>query len=159
MKKLLISLALATMLVAVMATPAMAVTGTTDITGNVAGVIEVTAPVAISLGNMALGDNASGVKTGTIKANAAWTMTAKDVKVTDPGYMVAGGNKLTSKMQISKDDTTWLDADAVSPLTYSGTATAQGGDSFNFYAKQNVVWADPVADSYSITITFTATLD
>ena len=143
------------MLVVAMAVPVMA--ADTVIDGNVVETVEVTAPANFSLGNMSAGATAeSGLKTGTVKANAAWQVTAKDVKETSAGKMVSEANVLANKMEVSADNTTYYAADI--GLTYSGSATGETGSTLNFYAKQQVTFDDVVATGYTITITFTGSL-
>lgn len=161
MKKLITSLALAMLLVAVMVVPAMAANpDDTVIDGDVGSTIDITAPGDFSLGSMPAGQTTtSGVQNGMVYANAAWSMTAQDEKGTNTGYMVSGGTPLLNEMEISDDGSTWCDASgATTQLVYSGSATGSAGASFDFYAQQYVSYDDVVATNYTITITFTGSI-
>jgi hypothetical protein len=163
-RMLIVSVVLA--LVAGMIIPAAVIangTPTTTVTGNIVEAeLTVAAPSAIAFGNFFYGNNTQQSATnGTVTVtpgsrntpDVPWLVTAKDEKVTDPGYMTSGGNKLFNKLQISKDGSTYPDA-APTGVTYSGN----GNGVLPFWAKQNVVNSDPVGN-YTITITFTGQLD
>jgi len=139
------------MLMAVMAMPAMAANpDTTDVTGTVPFTIDVTAPSDIGFGTFVDGINSDSSDTaGTVTCNGTtWSVTAKDLAGTDPGYMKSAGNKLGAKLEISKDGTTFAGADA--GVVYDGQPTA-----LSFWAQQTVALATDKVGAYSITITFT----
>ncbi|MGA2671017.1 MAG: C1 family peptidase [Dehalococcoidia bacterium] len=123
--------------------------------GGPSATIEVTAPSAMAFGNFTVGNNTQQsatnltvVVTGT---PTSWTVTAKDQNVgSGTGYMLSGATQLTSKLQISNDNSTWADAD--SGITYNGTGA--GNYTLPLWAKQNIVGNETVG-SYNITIVFT----
>jgi hypothetical protein len=78
-------------------------------------------------------------------------VTAKDEKAENAGLMTSEENKLAGKLQISKDGTTYANADSAG-ITYTNPTTLP------FYVKQNVLASDK-ADVYTITITFTGVID
>ena len=114
--------------------------------------ITVTAPSAINLGAMAAGATTSGASSanGTVTTNtASWQVTARDEKGTNTGFMINGGSTpLTNKFQVSKDNSTWANADT--GITYNSSPLP-------FYGRQAVIQADP-GGSYTITITFTGSV-
>ena len=151
-KKLLISLASIAALAAVLAVPVMA-QDSTEITGEVAPFIEVTAPSDINLGVMAAGDNTGSSDTsGSVLCNAEfWEVMARDEKDTNCGYMVSGENALGNMFQIGEDGMSYGLANT--GITYQGNPTT-----LPLFVKQEVTQDDP-ASFYVITITFTGTLE
>lgn len=147
-------------LVGVLAIPLAAhaaTSGTTDVNGTVPFSITVNAPQAIGL-TFVLGQTSTGsssaANAGSVTANGAWQVTAKDQNTTagTKGYMLTpGGNKLGSKLQISKDNTTFADADA--GIIYTDSNPVING-SLNFYVRQ-AIGANEQVGYYSITIVFT----
>jgi len=151
-KKLLISLLFVVALVVIAAVPVMAATtDTTEITGEVVAVIDVTAPSDINLGTMALGDNlACSATPGTVTCNAEhWQVTAEDEKISNTGYMTSGANVLANKFQLSETGSVYANAD--DGITYGNPTNLP------LCVKQVVTSGDP-AGSYAITITFTGTI-
>jgi hypothetical protein len=114
--------------------------------------IDITPPSSIDLGAMHTGVNTgSSSQAGTVTCNAAsWQVTAKDQKGNNTGYMTSGSNALDSKFQISKDGSTYSNADT--GITYTGNPTT-----LPLYARQVVESSDRVG-SYSIITTFTGTI-
>ena len=152
-KKLLISLLFVVALVVIAAVPVMAATtDTTEITGEVVAVIDVTAPSDINLGTMALGDNlACSATPGTVTCNAEhWQVTAEDEKISNTGYMTSGANVLANKFQLSETGSVYANADA--GITYDGNP-----ETLPLCVKQEVT-SDDLAGFYSITITFIGVL-
>jgi hypothetical protein len=156
-KKLLFSLFAVVVLLAVMATPVMAAE-TTEITGNVSEVLELTAPSGFSLGDMS---PTSSPATGS-------SSTAGSVKCNDPdGYTVTvESNRADGKMQ-STTPNTLTNALAVTTGSLSGatvTTTSQecvntsapGETSITLSVSQEIVYADAADTGYSITLTYTA---
>ena len=129
-------------------------TGTTTVSGTQASVIEVTAPTTISFGAFSIGVNSGQSATnGTVACNGTtWSVTAKDLKVSDAGLMTSGANKLAGKLQISSQESSGYAA-ADTGITYESNPTT-----LPFYVKQNVAASDK-AGAYTITITFTGTID
>ena len=149
-KKVLISLLFVVALVVAAAVPVMAATtDTTEITGEVVAVIDVTAPSDINLGTMALGDNlACSATPGIVTCNAEhWQVQARDEKGTNTGHMVSGLGPLTQPFQISEDGAIYSTADV--GITYGGNP-----ETLPLCVKQEVL-SDDLAGFYSITITFT----
>ena len=157
-KKLLISLLAAVALVAVMVAPVMAATDTTEITGDVPVILELTAPSAIAFGNMDLGLNTatSIPPDGEVKCNnpTGYTLTVEDTKATDKGRMTVAANTLTNPLLITIGDLT--DSD-VTELRTVATTDAGSADTYSLSATQIVEPTDMVATQYFITLTFTAT--
>jgi hypothetical protein len=131
---------------------------TTEVTGDVTEGYTFTAPSAVSLGSMAPSATAytSNSTDGSLVGNnpAGYTVTGTDAKSTNKGYMVSGTDLLDSKHQISKDGTTYYDADTSVSFVDS---TAPTDTAVSLYVKQLVAYDDPVATGYTITITFTVT--
>lgn len=109
------------------------------------------APAAINLGVMTVGGSATGNSTGSVSTNiSTWSVTAKDVKATDPGFMTKTSPyvKLATPLQI-KNSTSGIFANANDGITYSSNPT-----NLPFYVSQQVATGD-APGAYSITITFT----
>ena len=156
-RNLFISLAIALVLTAAMAVPVMAGdTGTTGITGDVPSTVEITAPSGITLASLVPSTTVTGTSgtAGTVNCNeASWTVTALDSTGSLAGYMLetTSGDKLSSlaaEFQISLDGGLTL-ADASTGITYTSSPETLPLD------VSQVVPADAIAGSYSITITFT----
>jgi hypothetical protein len=131
----------------------------TDVTGNITeATITITAPSAIAFGMFVVGDNIQQSATnGTVVVTPAsrnatavsWSVDAEDL--TNSGYMMDGATSLTNPLQISKDGSSYSDADP--GITYTGT----GNGALPFWAKQNIAGDEDVG-TYAITITFTGGL-
>lgn len=139
------------MLLAVTVMPAAAATSdTTDVTGSVPFTIDVTAPDAISLGVMAEGENAGSSTNGAVVCNGTtWSVTAKDEKATNPGFMTSATDTLGAEMTIC-DTSGGTYVVAHTGITYSGQPTTLA-----LYVKQTVALATDKVGNYTITITFT----
>jgi hypothetical protein len=116
--------------------------------------ITITAPSAISLGIMTVGQATTGNSSsaGTVVTNAAnWSVNAVDAKASNKGYMNTvsdgSGTTLTDKLLIGKASSPSDPADT--NLTYT-----QADGTLPFYVSQSIVSGD-AAGSYQITITFT----
>jgi hypothetical protein len=186
MKKI-IAVAFLLALVAVLAVPmaAFAATGSTTVGGSVtAGTVSVTPPTAIAFGAMKVSESpltkqaTTGAKVTVIPGSSgleAWTMTVKSTAGLKPGWLSTSSASLTYPLLISDNGTGWVRADAptvgasnltppVTPpqvyaggaLTYLGTGTQSDLD---FFAKQWLTSGDDEAGTYSITLTFTVTLN
>jgi hypothetical protein len=116
----------------------------------VARTITVSAPANFSLGALVrLTDNKVHGPNGSVTTNAQnWQVTTS---ASNGGYMNNGTSSLTSRLEISKDGTTW--AYASDTLTY----TQAGGTTLTFWAQQYVDADDPIG-TYTITITFTGSV-
>lgn len=185
MKKI-ITLAFLLALVAVMAVPmaAYAASGTTTVGGSVVGgTISVTPPSAIAFGTLKLDDSPIAktattpgritVTTGTSGADD-WTCSAKCL--TD-SKLKSGSTALTYELLIKENGSTYssgayhrVDGPAGAGTVGPGAGTAYAaGDliydgagsvtDLSFAVLQHVSGSDTTAGTYSITITFTATLD
>ncbi len=114
--------------------------------------INVTAPTNIVLGAMAR--NATKTVHGpdvSVTTNAAnWQVQVTGV-TSNGGYMASGTNKPTAIFQIGKDGTNWTNAS--DNLIYNQDDTA----SLHFWVQQTIDADDP-AGNYSITITFTGSV-
>lgn len=119
----------------------------------VARTITVAAPANFSLGALTR-DATKTVQgpNGTVSTNAQnWQVTATGADSHD-GHMYNGTASLSNLLELSKDGSTnWVPANGT--LTY----TQAGGTTLTFWAQQYVTSADPVG-SYTITITFTGTI-
>ena len=135
--------------------------GTAPMTGTiVAPTVTVTAPGAYVWTLFKVGGNWSNDDTGSVvvtenSANTTnWQVVAQDVSATDYGFMRDGSsNALATKFEISKANANSGLTYAINGITYTGTDNG----SFDFYGYQNVTNGD-AAGTYSITITFTATV-
>jgi hypothetical protein len=116
----------------------------------VARTITVSAPANFSLGALVRGiDNKVHGPNGSVSTNAQnWQVTTS---ASNDGRMSNGTNSLTSRLEISKVDGAWITADGT--LTY----TQAGGTTLTFWAQQYVDSDDPVG-TYTITITFTGSM-
>jgi hypothetical protein len=128
---------------------------------TVNGYIVVTAPSAVTLGVMTYGSNTTGQSAtqGSVETNDSTnSILADDLKGTASGYMNTAadgsGTSLSHEFQISKDGTTYANADSGAGITYSNVANA---GTLSFYVKQQVASPDTVG-SYQITITFTGSV-
>jgi len=155
------------MLVAVLATPtAVLATDTTEVTGTVIEGYMFTAPSAVALGNMTPGTTATGNSTdGSLVGNNAAGYTVKGIdqntEVTK-GYMLIEGTGNLTDPQYILTNKLYMGPTAAVPYTADVLTTfldesAPGTYSVPFYVSQEVTYADPVADGYTITITFTVT--
>jgi len=161
-RKLILVVALA--LVALIIAPAAVLADTTNVTGTVAGpTITVNAPAGLSFGTFKTGSNivADNTTSGTqgsvvITLNSAntvnWQVTAVDS--TNLGYMKNGSTPLFNKLSISASNGSWVLANT--GINYTGTYST--GSPFSFYSNQTIDMTHDTAGSYSITITFTATI-
>lgn len=170
MKKTIIALTLVlaialTLSITIPALAADPTVDTTTITGTVPQVLEVTAPADITVPGLDL-QPGSTVTTplsagGDVVANVPWTLTVKDIKVTDAGYMTSATltDKLDSKFQFvaNKAGGTNILANADAAQTISGTGAAHTAISFAF--SQAVSWTDSPATDYTIDITFDVAAD
>jgi hypothetical protein len=128
----------------------------------VSSTINVTAPSPIDFGTLTWGDNimssaTSGTVTVTFGTDGAtgWQVTAQDV--TNDGYMMAGMPRLNERLQISKDNSSWGTAPTADVgLNYTGTVA--GNYTLPFWAKQVIDINNESVGNYSITITFTGTI-
>ena len=129
---------------------------TTGVTGNVVAGYTFTAPAAIGLGDMTLGQENRASSTGELSGNhpSGYTVAGKDIKPTNTGYMVSGEDALFHPLMLSQDEETY--ASAGLETTFLTTA-GPGTDQVPFYVSQLVLFDDPVATAYTITITFTVT--
>jgi hypothetical protein len=73
---------------------------------------------------------------------------------TNLGYMKNGTTPLFNKLNISATNSPWTLANT--GITYTGTYST--GSPFNFYSNQTIDMTHDTAGSYTITITFTATI-
>lgn len=160
MKRILtLGIVLALMAALVIPGAVIADSPTTQVTGQIGEAeILVTAPGTISFGQFVVGDNiAHSVNNGTVavtsnsrnETEVTWQVTAADA--TNGGFMKNGATPLNSKLEISKEGTTYAVADT--GVIYTGN----GNGTLPFWAKQNIVGNETVGE-YSITITFTGQL-
>jgi hypothetical protein len=159
--KRILTLGIVLVLMAALVIPGGVVAGvpagpTTEVTGNITeATITITAPSAIAFGNFVFGDNIGQSATdGTVTVTPAsrngtavpWSVTAADA--TNGGFMMNGATPLLSKLQISKVNSGYTDADT--GITYTGN----GNGTLPFWAKQNIAGSEATG-AYTITITFT----
>jgi len=164
MKKKILTLGMVLVLVSVLAVPG-AVLATTEVTGNVIEGYTFTAPTEIPLGDMTPGATATGNSAGSLEGNdpAGYTVKGIDENATvTAGYMlIVGGGTLAAPDYILTNKLKMGDTGAVpnnaDVLTTFLDESAPGTYSVPFYVSQEVTYDDPVADGYTITITFTVT--
>lgn len=149
-------------------------TGTTEISGSISAVLELTAPSNITLGTagvMAVGDNLGNSTDGNVNCNYAdgYTLTVQDamanISATAKDATIAG------KMWTGLTGTTLVLADpfyvgvagymsltalTASPQIAKPTSAPSYNDAFTLRVSQTVANTDP-AGSYSIALLFTAT--
>lgn len=157
-KKLLVSLLAVIVLVAVMVTPVMAVDDTTDITGDVPVILELTAPSAIAFGDMTLGVNTdfSLPPDGAVNSNSGtgYTLTVQDTWSPGTGHMTNGPYTLTNPLLITIGD---LEDSDVTVQRIVATTTEGSEDFYPLSVTQMVLPTDMAAAGYTITLTFTVT--
>ena len=160
-------LALIAALVVPMAVSA-ATTGQTNLSGSIAAPsVSVSAPSGIAFGQFTFGTpitlysttaGAVGVTFGSA-TNVQWSVTALDTAYGN-GYLWTGayvtGTHLTDPLLIGPDGTNW---DYANGTGSGGTLTYTGNNagSFNFWAQQTAVPADPAAN-YSDVVVFSVTI-
>ena len=157
-KKLLIGLLAAVVLVAVTVAPVMADTGTTDITGNVPAVLELTAPSAIALGDMspaASPDTGSSATPGSVKCNDqdGYTVTVESNKA-DGKMQSPTTNTLTNALDVTTGSLSGVTV-TTTPQTCVDTS-APGETSIDLSVSQVIAYTDAADTGYSITLTYTA---
>jgi len=135
--------------------------GTTAVTGTLGGNIDVTAPSAISL-TLISGDTATNSSTdGNVKCNKNWSLTASDEKASNDGYMTsatATKPALDNELQLNiNGSATYYGAGTGQTIT--GTKTGGDGTALPLYVSQAVSWNDDPANDYTITITFTGSVN
>ena len=158
MKKKILTLGMVLTLVVVLVAPNAVLAVTTEVTGTVTEGYTFTAPSTVALGSMA--PSATPYKAhstdGRLDGNNAdgYVVTGRDEKASDTGYMVSGSDVLIDKLDISKEDANYMDADMAG--SFLNTDGITGAD-ISLYVRQSVTYIDPVATGYTITITFTVT--
>lgn len=158
MKRLITSLALAMLMVAVMVVPAMAANpDTTDVTGDIPAILDLTPPEDIDFGNFAIGPNtASSGTDGSIGCNDpdGYYVTVESDKA--DGKMVSPTpNTLTNELYM----TTGLVINQIADTTVR-TCVDEGGPgqvTISLSVSQDIVYADPADTGYTLTLTYTAT--
>ena len=158
MRKRILTLGVVLVLVSVLAVPGAVLATTTGVTGNVIEGYTFTAPSAIALGDMTPGTPATGNSNGWLEGNNSlgYTVTGVDAKVDNTGYMVNGAAALANKLKMGDTGAVPNDADVVTTFLATGGVTDLA---VPFYVSQTATYADPVASGYTITITFTVTLN
>jgi hypothetical protein len=166
MKKRILGISMALVLIAVMALP-MAVlaqsTDDTDIIGTLGADFTLVAPTNFTWSAFVVGTNTGSATAGSISTNTTgWTLTVADAKTNTNGYMTIDGldvadTNLTNDIQVG------MTAPTVSTIaTYEDQLQAVGtyGDPGTFsiplFGRQ-VVTLDDAAETYQITLTYTAT--
>lgn len=159
MKKRILTLGAVLALVMALVVPSTVLATTTDVTGNVKSGYTFTPPSAISLGDMVpkpepyTASSTDGSLTGNNQYG--YKVTSKDTKTENTGFMVSGTNVLSTKLQISNENTNYVNADI--EKTFLDTA-GPTDTTFSLWVSQLVKGTDTVADNYTITITFTVTV-
>ena len=115
-----------------------------------------TAPDPIGLGGMAPGTTATGNSIGSLGGDnsSGYTVTGVDAKTENTGYMVGGGNTLSSKLVIGPAPGDLGPADVAQTFL---DEIGYGPHDVPFYVSQLIAYTDIVATGYTITITFTVT--
>lgn len=157
LKKLIASISMVILLLAVMVAPAIAAdTDTALVSGDIAysGVIDVTAPSSIDFGTMEKGATAtaSSERPGSVVADApSWHVLAIAQSTgSNYGHMVSGDNYLFSELQISAGEGEFQPASQ--GFDYAGSPHELP------FSAQQAVSTDDVGGTYSITIVFTGSL-
>ena len=154
MKKKILTLGMVLTLVAVLVAPNAVLAVTTEVTGTVTEGYTFTAPSTVALGSMAPSATAYKAHStdGRLDGNNAYgyTVFARDDAAF--GYMRSGGNWLIDMLDISNEDANYEDAHPGKMLLLTDGIT---GADISLYVRQIVTYADPVADGYTMTISFT----
>ena len=162
MKRNILRITMALVLMAVIAIPipvSADTTGTTEVSGSLADTIAVSAPAGFSL---TLDPSASqpiesASKTVNVYANGAKTWNLKAHEASGDGKMASTGtpaDKLGSTLVVNA-------AGGEGDIALSGTAQnivaghAAGSSDIGVTFKQTVAYTDPVEADYAITVTFT----
>lgn len=133
-------------------------------TGYVSAVAASTPTIEITLGNnpvtlsnMIRGQDATGQNTVTVtpSGGTSWTVSAKDGKTTNKGFMVNGTTPLINPFQLGKNGGAFQAL--TSDYTSFMSGTAMSTTSATASLKQPVVTADGIG-TYAITITFTGSI-
>lgn len=164
MKKRLVAIGAALALVAVLVVPAVAMAGnTTQIGGNISAELELTAPGDINLNlggasatSMEIGANTGTATDGSVKCNdpAGYTVTVKSDK--SDGKMTSGTYTLQNALQVTTGS---YGPDAVTtttPVAAIVDTSAPGESAITLSVSQTIVYADPTASNYGLTLTYTA---
>ncbi len=137
---------------------------TTEISGNVIGAIEITAPADISGWELDPSITQPNTQTGTlhVKANKGWQVTASDEDMNTNGHMTEwdgsnyGERKLSNPMKVSAEVEVTLPTGGV---IQKGEETGSGGMDITVTFKQTVTWDDDAyVKTYRIVVTFTGSL-
>jgi hypothetical protein len=141
--------------------PTLAATGTTQVTGSISAVVEITVPTgAVALGDLSPNDLLSpktDTKIVTVKSNKNWTLTAADT--TSPtsykGYLTTSGGTvhLTNVLSVSAPGHSG-DLTGTSLSLNSGAKTSGTPTTVTF--SQTPSWDDETEGAYTMTVTFTA---
>ena len=133
-------------------------TGNTTIGGTLPQqTITVNAPTGMSFGTFTLGWNGPISGSGNVTTNMV-TSFSLAAAASGTGYMSSGASSFANQLQIGPDGTAYVNANP--GFNYSTSLDSNGNYHFNLYAKQLIVASDAAlpTGSYSITITFTATI-
>ena len=157
MKRLIISLAVALMMVAVMAVPVMAAeTGDTSVEGTLGAVLEVTVPASITFATFEVGEMTAASEADALKITcnnpSGWDLKVKSNN--ENGKMKGDSTaiELGAVLLVSAGDLT--DVTVTTAEQVVQTSPVPGEWSGQISLKQTVAVTDP-ADTYRITLTFT----
>lgn len=166
MKKRIIALSMALALMAILAAPlaASAETHGTDINATLGSTFTLTAPSAASFSTFIVGDNTGSATAGSVAATGTtgWTLSVADNKTNTTGFMTIGGDddtghKLANPIQVGMTSGTVGTIGAYQTALQESTGYGQNVTfSIPLSLKQTIVAGDK-AESYKITLTYTAT--
>ncbi len=146
---------------------ALADTGDIAITGDINNTIDITVPDSADFGTFTIGGNNEVTFDITVDVNAdGWTLTVADNKAAaaNGGKMVSGTNVLSDLLQIKGGDvTTYADvpaSDGTAIKIKDGTGEMAGaGQTVTISLSQAVGWSDKAASDYTITLSFTGSVE
>jgi hypothetical protein len=141
-----------------------------NVRANVASAIEITAPGALDMGSLDVGDTESADQGVLVKSNAPYDIQIKADKTTLTEYDIGAGDYVASSPKTLTNALQWKESSAGTYADISTTdatvvsgqlKTGSSGVTTNVRFKQTVVYDDDPLDEdyeYHIVITYTATV-
>ena len=166
MKKIIKRAVVLTLLVALLVPATVfAAEDTVAVSGDVEAILTLTVPGPIALGNLPVGaTTGSDDQSITVGTNnpGGFTLTVRDSNQVGAniGRMVSGANVLFNPLEVKGGDTTTYTpltvVETTTVLVKATTTAAEDVTINDFSVQQQVLWDDPVAIGYSITLYFIA---
>jgi hypothetical protein len=137
-------------------------TDTTVVSGTVKAAIDVTSPATVSVGDLIPPSaSTSADQTVTVKCNKpGWSLAAEDMTVgVNKGHMLNGGTALINHLTIEGgDQVAYAPLSAAVPIE-DGTGAVKGTTTITGITFQQTADWEDVEATYSITVTFTGTVN